>query len=149
MTSKDFRDRLEEIIDEYKSQTAFANKIGAPQNVVNQWINKGYFPGEQYLTAIRDKLNININWLLTGIGPQYLTPLPEQIAEEEAGYWPRIYPENIAYIADVLKELQAIDKPCFDATKKAIEGILENFAKKAINSIELKKRPRERKAKAV
>ena len=74
MTSPAFIGRLVDVINEAAegSQSVFAERIGAPVSNVHTWVKKGRMPAEEYLAAMRVKLNIDVNWLLTGEGSMFV-----------------------------------------------------------------------------
>jgi len=90
MTSTAFVKRLEEVIKAIAggNQTDFAARIGAPRANVNAWLNKGRLPAEEYLAAMRGKLNVDINWLFTGKGSMFLGEQPQtaEVKEKPAVY---------------------------------------------------------------
>lgn len=151
MTDKAFIDRIWSIIRDVGTQSALAEKIGTSQGTVADWVNRGSFPSTKHLANLKEKLNININWLITGQGSRYIESrvgYAHHVAEEMAEYGPRRYPADIEFVADVLNDLQLKDKQRFESAKKAIDGLLEACAKDSIESIEAKKMPRSKSKKA-
>jgi len=98
LTNKPFTDRLLQLIQDIASghKKNFANMIGAKPSNIDSWINRGSFPSQEHLKNFREKLGININWLLTGKGPMYmedrdLDALVEKGAEVESAEERRKY----------------------------------------------------------
>jgi transcriptional regulator with XRE-family HTH domain len=54
------------------SQDQFGKMIGASQGAVKSWEAGDSAPGSAFLSAIRAKFGVNIDWLLTGEGEQYI-----------------------------------------------------------------------------
>lgn len=89
MTDKAFIDRIWSIIREVGTQSDLAEIIGTSQGTVGGWVNRGSFPSTEHLANLKEKLNININWLITGQGPRYIESrvgYAHQVAEEQAEY---------------------------------------------------------------
>lgn len=57
----------------------FSDHIGRPPAVLQKWMGRGSMPSAEELVNLREKLGVNLNWLLTGQGVKYLPP------EERAG----------------------------------------------------------------
>ena len=98
MTNKAFKDKLLVLIKELanNNKKKFADLIEASPQNIDSWINRGYFPKQEHLKNFRDKLGVNINWLLTGKGPMYiedrdLDALVEKGAEVESAEERRKY----------------------------------------------------------
>ncbi|MCK4786247.1 MAG: helix-turn-helix domain-containing protein [Desulfobacteraceae bacterium] len=100
MTDQSFIDRLLLLIEDHTNgnKKKFAGLIDvSPQNI-DSWINKGYSPKKEHLENLRDKLALNINWLLTGKGPMFTedrdsveADLVEKGAQVESAKKRRIY----------------------------------------------------------
>jgi SOS-response transcriptional repressor LexA len=70
------------------SQKAMSKELSVSQSAISQ-IEKGKTsPASELLQNISKAYNININWLLTGIGSMYITPIYESV--ELSGYKPSI-----------------------------------------------------------
>ena len=58
-------DRLKKIRDSM-SQPAFADLLEVTQNTIGRYERNERFPDGVFLTKVREKLGVDINWLLTG-----------------------------------------------------------------------------------
>lgn len=56
------------------SQQDMANKLGCPYQTISKYERGEIKPTSDALTKIGEKLNLNINWLLSGKGETFLTP---------------------------------------------------------------------------
>lgn len=74
MNDKDFTKRLLLLVDHKAGgiKVQFADLLGIDPSYLNRWVNMGNLPSAEHLTNIARKLNVNINWLLTGEGPMYI-----------------------------------------------------------------------------
>jgi len=81
-TGKKIANRLLKLVSLYSSgkHTVFAKKAGIPHGTFSAYI-KGRVPHADHLCRIHDTYNININWLLTGIGE--MTRKPEKGLEDK------------------------------------------------------------------
>ncbi len=66
MNRKPFVDRILWLIEDVaeKKQNKFAEMLGIGPATVNSWIQNERFPKREQLEKIREKLGVNINWLL-------------------------------------------------------------------------------------
>jgi len=67
------KDRLWQIINEKEGgkHTVFARKAGIPPSTFQNYI-EGRYPHAEHLIHIYETYNVNIHWLLTGIGEPYI-----------------------------------------------------------------------------
>lgn len=74
MSAKDFTGRLLLLVDHKAGgvKARFAELLGIDPSYLNRWVNDGSMPSAEHLTNIAEKLNVNINWLLTGKGPMHI-----------------------------------------------------------------------------
>jgi len=74
LTTKPLLDRLLSLINELTdgNKKRFAETLGIKPENVNRWINEGSLPSAEHLSNLKNKLNININWLLTGEGEKFI-----------------------------------------------------------------------------
>jgi len=54
------------------SRRKFALEVGVTQRTVFAWETNDYLPNGEFLLRLYEKFGININWLLTGAGKQYI-----------------------------------------------------------------------------
>lgn len=127
MTSKGFRDRLWQIVIECTGgvQKEFAKKIGESTTNVNNWLNPdlGRNPSEESLREIGQIFKIDLNWLLTGIGPKYIESrggYAHRVAEEEAEYG--LSPQEIEYMAKLKTILKSGNDPIIGMVKASIDA---------------------------
>ncbi|MBI5233211.1 MAG: helix-turn-helix transcriptional regulator [Deltaproteobacteria bacterium] len=75
MDRKDFVERLKSLIEELSegNKSRFAASLGLHSSYMDRWLNKGHLPSAEHMDNMRDILDVNINWLLSGKGPRYLT----------------------------------------------------------------------------
>ena len=66
-----FGDRIKFIRGDL-SRNTFGSLIRAHRNAVLSWENEECMPNGEYLKAIHEILNVNLNWLITGIGQPFL-----------------------------------------------------------------------------
>src|SRR3989304_1058335 len=61
--------------------------LGVSPTHIDNWINRGSLPNANQLTNIYQKLNINLNWLLTGEGEMFIKKeSPLTVHEALVGY---------------------------------------------------------------
>ena len=73
------------IIRGYLEQPEFAKEIGVARNTVSSYENNNITPAGKVLLKMYKKLNVNINWLLSGEGDPYLkTELENKIEKMES-----------------------------------------------------------------
>jgi len=74
----EFKDRLLEVItDRFTNQKKFAAVLGMTRQSLHSVIKNGS-PSVQFLSSLREHVpDININWLLFGDGPKYLSDFSE------------------------------------------------------------------------
>ncbi len=71
--SKNIGRRLTLVIESLNlKQKEFANSIGVAPSTVSAIINATYLPSADFLTRLLNKFNVNINFLLQGIGGMFL-----------------------------------------------------------------------------
>ena len=103
-----------------------------PSNI-DVWVNKNSIPSGEHLQKFHDKLNININWLLTGEGEKFIKsrvgyahqkeqPSMVRKALEEYGY----DKEERAYIDKLIKILRTKQDKTVLAIKQNIDAFLDN-----------------------
>lgn len=70
----DISDRLSVLVDENSNgnSKAFAEHAGIKQATFHNYIKKGRLPTADALNNICNKYDVNLNWLVAGIGPKYL-----------------------------------------------------------------------------
>lgn len=68
----DVNERLRQVIGD--DLRAFSVKIGVSYESVRQWYNGEYFPKADQLTKLRDKAKVDLNWLVTGIKEEKVSP---------------------------------------------------------------------------
>lgn len=68
-----YSQRLSKLIKDHASgkHTVFARKIGIPKGTFQSYVD-GKLPKPEYLLLISKKINVSIDWLLTGEGEIYL-----------------------------------------------------------------------------
>lgn len=75
MTTQTVRDRILTLIkllaDDTKSR--LAEMLGINPANIHDWVNRDRIPGGEHLQTFHDKLNVNINWLLTGEGEMFVS----------------------------------------------------------------------------
>jgi len=89
LTDKPILDRLLLLIDEFTkgNKKKFAEMLGVSPTHIDNWINRGSLPNANQLTNIYQKLNINLNWLLTGEGEMFVKKeYPLTVHEALVGY---------------------------------------------------------------
>lgn len=120
MTDKSFIDRLLLIINDLTNgnKLRFAEMLGISPAYIDRWTNQGSLPSAEHLANIKEKLGVNLNWLLTGKGPSFdIIPHPsgvgfmteEEFAEEIRETAP---PYGVMYLPDAVtdEEKQYIKK---------------------------------------
>ena len=72
---QNFLDRLLLIIEEQEGgkHTVFARKAGVHPGTFQNYVNGKRKPNYEALLSICETFNVNLNWLLTGKGPKYIT----------------------------------------------------------------------------
>ena len=135
MTVQTVRDRILILIkllaDDTKSRLAEMLEV-TPTNI-DDWVNKGYAPQREQLLKFYDKLNINLNWLLTGDGEMFNKHAPTGIKQWKKR--PLIGHEALAEYGYDKEEREYIDKlikifRTKDAgTKSAIMQNIDTFMK--------------------
>ena len=89
MTDSPFVIRLETLINDIAEgkKIKFAEMLGVSPTHIDNWINRGSLPNANQLTNIYQKLNINLNWLLTGEGEMFVKKeYPLTVHEALVGY---------------------------------------------------------------
>ena len=68
-----FSQRLSKLIKDHADgkHTVFAKKIGIPTGTFQSYVD-GKLPKPEYLLLISEKINVSIDWLLTGKGDPYI-----------------------------------------------------------------------------
>lgn len=61
----------------------FAEALGIYPSLIEKWTNQGNMPSAEHLSNFATKLNVNINWLLTGKGPIYIDKSESPIQSPE------------------------------------------------------------------
>ncbi len=123
MKDKPFIDRLLSVIKELTedNKKKFAEMLGVRAVHIDHWVNRGSLPSAEHLKNFQQKLNLNINWLLTGEGPRYLEPEEKLIiATPPAEYYSSKEKE---YIDKLVEILQTKD----EETQKAIMQNIDTF----------------------
>lgn len=74
MSDNEVVTRIKLLIDERAAgvKKDFAEALGVWPSQIDNWVNKGSLPSAEHLANFAKKLNVNINWLLTGEGPMYI-----------------------------------------------------------------------------
>lgn len=78
---EEFAARLAEIcadmqLPERGRQTALAKRFGVSQQAVRKWLDGEAFPELDKVLAIAEWAEVNVNWLLQGVGPKHDKTLP-------------------------------------------------------------------------
>lgn len=123
------KDRLLELVAEFaKGKPAtFAKNVGIPHSTFHNY-TKGRMPHSKYLIYIRDKYNINIDWVLTGKGNKYI---------KEGEDAQKTLDEN-PIIAELLECARRVLKSGNQVAFEALERNIRYFA----HTIEMEKRLR-------
>lgn len=104
-------DRLKELVNKHADgkHTVFAKKAGIPTSTFQYYID-GRYPKAEHLIRIYETYNININWLLTGIG---------EIYNGEGGY-----EDEDLIVSELLEEARKVltsgDQIAFDVLERNI-----------------------------
>ena len=132
MTNKPLLDRLLLLINDLTdgNKKRFAEMLEVTPSYIDRWTNQGILPSAEQLTNIHDKLNININWLLTGEGAKYIKKEEQvlQVAEELAPYG--YSKEEKQYIDRLIKILRTKQDGTVTAIKQNIDAFLTTPDKK-------------------
>ena len=132
MTNKPLLDRLLLLINDLTdgNKKRFAEMLEVTPSYIDRWTNQGILPSAEQLTNIHDKLNININWLLTGEGSKYIKKEEQvlQVAEELAPYG--YSKEEKQYIDRLIKILRTKQDGTVTAIKQNIDAFLTTPDKK-------------------
>ena len=74
MTDKPLLSRLLLLIDDLTegNKKKFAEMLGVSPTHIDHWVNRGSLPNAEQLENIHRKLNVNLNWLLTGKGEMFV-----------------------------------------------------------------------------
>ncbi|MFQ5433104.1 MAG: helix-turn-helix transcriptional regulator [Nitrospinota bacterium] len=74
MSDSDIVARIKLLIDEKTEgvKKDFADMLGISPSSLNVWLKTGSSPSAEHLVNIKKRLKVNINWLLTGVGPMYM-----------------------------------------------------------------------------
>lgn len=62
-----------------RSRAEFGKEIGASRNTIAHWENDMVLPMCGALVQMNEKLNVDINWLLTGKGEPYLREIDNMV----------------------------------------------------------------------
>lgn len=78
---EEFASRLIELcgdleLPERGRQTAIAKKLGVSQQAVRKWLDGEAFPEMDKVISIAEWAEINVNWLLQGVGPKSDKTIP-------------------------------------------------------------------------
>lgn len=86
MTEETIRDRILLLIKIHADSVnkRFAEMLDVTPKNIDDWVNKGYTPHGEQLLKFYSKLNININWLLTGEGSRFVEYKPYIVEYETA-----------------------------------------------------------------
>ena len=92
------RDRILMLIDRLANgnKSKFAEMPKVHSKNIDDWVNKGHVLGGKNLQNLYSKLDVNINWLLTGEGEMFVkrahteTALPPALTDDEM-QWLDIY----------------------------------------------------------
>ena len=126
MTDSPFVIRLKELIKDLADgvNLRFAGMIGLHSSYIDRWINQGGLPSAEHLENIHRKLNINLNWLLTGEGSRYIKKEERvfNVAEELAPYG--YSKEEKQYIDRLIKILRTKQDGTVIAIKQNIDAFL-------------------------
>ena len=73
---KGFRGRLDILIRDLAGgkENLLAKLLGIKPENINKWTNRGSLPSAEQLENISRKLNVDVNWLLTGEGERWKNP---------------------------------------------------------------------------
>lgn len=105
MKSEDVSDRILQLINMFAdgNKTRFAEILGISKTNIQDWTNpkRLRLPAAEHLANIRDKLNISIDWLLTGEG--------EMKSAGDMRGASAVYGQNVIEVRDRL-ERQCVEK---------------------------------------
>ena len=134
MEHKPFVDRILWLIQDVSknNQKKFAEHLCISPSTVNSWIKNQRFPQQEQLEIIREKLNVNINWLLTGTGPPYLYDKVSKtddkvtrINDVEDYYKVRYKSEEDKYVGKLLRILRGDDNHGKKITKHNLDVLAD------------------------
>ena len=72
--------------DKALTAKALANILNIPVRTIGGYERGENPPNEKFLTLLIEKLNININWLLTGCGNMYINDVLSDLLENTLGF---------------------------------------------------------------
>jgi len=118
-------ERLVKIVEEKAGgkHTVFAKNAGIPTSTFQGYIN-GRPPHAEHLIRIREKYNVNINWLLTGEGEMFLdTPTSSEPSCIDIEVITKVIKGVEEYLRKAKKELEP------DIKARLVALLYERFAK--------------------
>jgi len=127
LTEQTVRDRILTLIKLLADDTKrrLAEMLGVTPTHIDGWINRSSIPGGEQLQKFHDKLNVNINWLLTGEGEMFVRKeAPLAVHEALAGYG--YNSEEREYIDKLIKILRTKQDKTTIAIKQNIDAFLDN-----------------------
>ncbi|MDH5541350.1 MAG: helix-turn-helix domain-containing protein [Nitrospinota bacterium] len=78
-----FLSRLKLLVEELADgkENRLAEILGVHPGIINKWKKRENYPSSEHLINIKEKLGVNINWLLLGEGARYLPSAVLQAAK--------------------------------------------------------------------
>ena len=103
---ENLKDRLKKLVEIHADgkDSVFANNIGVSQSTFHNYVKKGRSPNAELFYPICNKYNVNLNWLVTGMGSMYIEAGTEDGLRTNAGL-----------LADCIEAVEKVLK----ATKKS------------------------------
>jgi hypothetical protein len=118
--------RLQELVNDFAggNKAEFSRITGIPQSSFHNYATGKRDPQIGHLNSIRDKLNINLNWLISGDEPKYLSKSSKEkyniytdtIAKPEFEY-KKSNTQRIDKLESEMRDLQDEIKKCREDLK--------------------------------
>jgi transcriptional regulator with XRE-family HTH domain len=126
-------DRIKAIRDHFgMAQNVFAERIESSPGFISQIENGLKMPGMDILISLKQILNVNINWLITGIGEMFETSYDTETAEVKKPPKTADSPE-ITHLLNAVREIFASKNESIKTALKtmviAFHGTITNDAK--------------------
>ena len=82
---KTFLARLKLIVEELADgkESKLAEMLDVHPGIINKWKKRENYPSSEHLINIKEKLGVNINWLLLGEGARYLPSATQTINKSD------------------------------------------------------------------
>lgn len=71
MVGSGFKERLEELVEEFESPHAFSKKVQISDSMIRKYLS-GSMPGLDKLVVIAERTGVTLDWLARGVGPMKL-----------------------------------------------------------------------------